>query len=391
LALHDTAGGGRAPLRVLFYVQHLLGTGHIHRAKLLAAAMIETDMDVHVIRGGMPGTEMPAGASLIQLPPLRAKDRTFSALVDESGAEPSPQWLERRRRCLLRRFRALRPDIVVIESFPFGRRKLRFELVPLLDEIQHTRPRPLVACSVRDIVQSRKPSRIQETVALLRTRFDHVMVHGDPNFIEFGESFPAVARIADRLHYTGYVAPRIRSSRSTAERNEVLVSGGGGAVSANLLTTAIEARCQSGLATTRWRILAGPNIAAGEFDALRARASDGVYVERNRSDFPELLRRCRVSVSQCGYNTAIDLIQSRARAVVVPFEGDGESEQRLRAAKLAERGLITVLSERDLAPASLAEAVDRCAVLPRPAAAHLDMDGAEASARFLLDAWRNAP
>ena len=138
-----------------------------------------------------------------------------------------------------------------------------------------------------------------------------------------------------------------------------------------------------------WRILAGPNIPQRIFDALEADAGEGVVVERNRADFAMLLRNCTISVSQCGYNTAIDLIQSGVRSVVVPFEGSGETEQLLRARKLAQRGLAQLLTETELSPGSLAKAIDLCSVQPPPGQPGLNLDGAARSARFISDIWRD--
>jgi predicted glycosyltransferase len=89
-----------------------------------------------------------------------------------------------------------------------------------------------------------------------------------------------------------------------------------------------------------------------------------------------------VSVSQGGYNTVMELIAARARAVVVPFAAPGESEQALRARLLAERGLITLVEE-GAPPARLAAAIDAAAERPRPAAGALDLDGATTTARLV--------
>ena len=43
----------------------------------------------------------------------------------------------------------------MIEAFPFGRRQMRFELLPLLDAIAAMTPKPLLVTSVRDILQER--------------------------------------------------------------------------------------------------------------------------------------------------------------------------------------------------------------------------------------------
>jgi predicted glycosyltransferase len=73
---------------------------------------------------------------------------------------------------------------------------------------------------------------------------------------------------------------------------------------------------------------------------------------------------------------------------VVPFEGDGETEQLLRARKLSERGLVDIVTEDDLSPGILAASIDRLSSAPKPGQSGLDLNGATGSARFLLDTWR---
>src|SRR6185503_11137139 len=201
--------------------------------------------------------------------------------------------------------------------------------------------------------------REKEIVECFEYFYDHLLVHGDPRLARFERSFGGTARIADKLHYTGFVVQDAAPEGGDAGAEEVLVSAGGGAVGQRLLETAIAARALSSLRDRNWRVLAGIN--AEDFGALQARAGNGVIVERFRNDFTLRLRNCVLSVSQAGYNTVLETLQARARAVVVPFAGVAESEQTLRANLLAERGLLEVVEEAALTPATLAAAIDRAA------------------------------
>ena len=67
----------------------------------------------------------------------------------------------------------------------------------------------------------------------------------------------------------------------------------------------------------------------------------------------------------------------------MPFTGAGETEQRLRAARLAEGGLVQVVDEGELTPAALAGAPDAALAAPPAAAAGLDLDGAAKSAALI--------
>ena len=382
---------------VLFHVQHLLGIGHLTRAATLARRLAAEGAGVTVASGGDPvaGVDF-GGARLVQLPPARVADRRFSELLDAHGDPADDAWKARRRARLLGLYEEVGPDVVLTELFPFGRRQLRFELLPLLDRAAADRARtgrPRIACSVRDIlVQSPKPERTREMLDLVRRYYDLVLVHGDPRFVSLDATFPHAREIADRIAYTGYVVARSEGSPGEPERTaeedggEVIVSAGGGAVGGRLLEAALAARPRTPLADAGWRLLAGANLPESDFRTLAARAPKGVAVERFRPDFRSLLGRARLSISQGGYNTLMEVLDAGVRAVVVPYAGGLETEQTLRADLLVARGLVEVVGEEGFGPESIAAAVSRALVKPPPGGlAGVDTSGAAAAARALRD------
>jgi predicted glycosyltransferase len=230
-------------------------------------------------------------------------------------------------------------------------------------------------------------------LALFERYFDHLLVHGDPAFIGFDRTFRHAARIAGRMHYTGYVVESAVPVGHCAGRDggagtdEVIVSAGGGAVGRRLLETAARARPLTALADRTWRQLVGVNAEPTEYDALTTLAGEigegRIIVERARADFTQLLANCLLSVSQVGYNTIMETLHAGARAVVVPWAGGAETEQALRANLLAERGLVEVVEEDALDPETLAAAIDRAALRPRRAGQAIDLGGAQRSAALL--------
>jgi predicted glycosyltransferase len=345
--------------RVLFHVQHLLGIGHLRRAATLARTMAAAGLDVLLVSGGAPVELDLGGARLHLLPPLKARDQDLRELARLDGSEPDDAFLDKRRDELLALFAVEAPDVLITEQFPFGRTRLRFELLPLLDAARQRKPRPLIVTSVRDVVRrTARAERVAETVKLFDA-FDLALIHADPTLVPFGGSFAAFDAIADRCVYTGYVADDDAppTSSTTDGAGEVVVSVGGGAVGAPLLQAAIAARPLSKLADRRWRLLVGANLPCSARTALKA--SDGIVVEPARSDFPALLGRAALSVSQAGYNTVVETLRFADRAVLVPFATERESEQTDRAQALASRGLVSVVLPARLSPATLAEAIDR--------------------------------
>jgi predicted glycosyltransferase len=378
-------------IRLFLYVQHLLGVGHLQRMGHLARALAANGAAVDLVSGGLPQPGFEAGgARLLQLPPARAEDDRFQTLVDEAGRPVSEDWRAARRALLLAHLAEAKPDLVVTETFPFGRRLLRFELEPLVENTRAMPHRPRLVASIRDILGGLKtPEKSQAAAAYARAHYDAVLVHGDPELIGLKESFAPADSIASIVRYTGYVtgpscadlAPAARSAR-----RGVLVSAGGGPVGEALLRSAIGARPLSRLAAEPWRLMVAHALPQSVFAALQEAAGPGVTVERSRPDFPALLARARLSISQAGYNTTTELLAARTPAVLVPFLGRGETEQRVRAARLESLGLAVRLEETDLAPATLAAAIDRAADLnPDQSAARFSLEGAAESARLLLE------
>jgi predicted glycosyltransferase len=378
--------------RVLFYVQHLLGIGHLRRTATVARALDAAGLDVTVVSGGSPIPELDIGAArLCQLPPVRAVDLFFKVLVDENDQQIDDAWRARRAEALMQAWQEIRPHVLMFELFPFGRRQMRFELLPLLDVAISQPNRPKVVCSVRDIlVGQNKPGRNDEMIDLINRYFDHVLIHGDPNLISFDETFPHAEQLGEKSAYTGYVVDTSGKSGGPDSPgfDEVIVSAGGGAVGDQLLRTAMQARAHSTLSDRTWRLLVGYTVPETDFEGLKAEAPEGVIVERARSDFTSLLANCSVTISQGGYNTIMETLYAGARAVVVPYAGGIETEQTLRARLLSDQGVLNIVDEDTLSPEILAAAVDKAVAGP-PAGAFIDTGGAKRSAAMVKN-WAEA-
>jgi predicted glycosyltransferase len=369
--------------RVFFYVQHLLGIGHLARASRIAAALADDGFEVTVVTGGSPVAGFPGpGVHHVALPPLLSGDAGFSGLVDEHGQPVDDAFKEKRRDLLLAAFHACRPDIVLLEAFPFGRRQVRFELLPLLDAIAATTPKPLVMTSLRDILQERaKPGRDEETVGLIKQHFDRVLVHGDPSFARLEDTFPLASEIADKVSYTGLVAAP--PPAPAAEQFDVVVSAGGGAVGIDLIRAALGAA--NTITGGRWCLISGPNLRQEDFDAVTAQAPAHVSVFRFRRDFASLLSSARLSVSQAGYNTVCDVLRAGCQSLLIPFTAGGETEQTTRALRLEKLGLAQVLTEDNLTVESMRTAIERALSNTETRTHALDLNGAQRTATILRD------
>ncbi|MCW8883951.1 MAG: glycosyltransferase [Motiliproteus sp.] len=383
--------------KILFYVQHLLGIGHVKRASLLVDAWVKFGFEVIVVSGGeaVVGFDFP-GAKQVQLPAIKAADASFSGLVDKHDEPLTEAFKVDRKQRLLEAYNHFQPDILVLENYPFGRRQLRWELDPLLQLSHSQHCRPMIVASVRDILQARKESRRQETLEKLANYFDCVMVHGDPDFIPLSSSFPEASSIRSQICYSGYVCQSIetRGTEGTVPlgNDEVIVSAGGGAVGYQLMVAALEARTNSIAADATWRFLVGPNLPKAQLQQLQKQVGSGVIIESVRPDFPQLLENCRLSISQAGYNTVMDILVAGCASVLVPFVCSGETEQMTRTRRLHQLGLCTMLEERELSGKSMATAIESALKIGdgeryREGQPAIDLNGAEQSAQQLLEQW----
>ncbi|NOT60191.1 MAG: glycosyl transferase [Acidobacteria bacterium] len=373
--------------RILFYCQSLLGIGHFIRSRELLFAL--RDFEVCFLYGGesIPGFDWPAWVEVVYLPALRS-DTAFENLYVVDGEATLEEVKAQRKELLLATFDRFAPDALMIELFPFGRGKFKFELLPLLAHARATNPQIKIACSLRDILVTRAQQNRYQTdvVKTMNQYFDWLLVHADPRVQTLEESFGGVADLTCPLHYTGYVAqpsPEVTHHESVPL---ILVSIGGGRVGHELIECVFAA---SPLVATPHgiQVFTGPHIPADVFEQLRIQAAllPHVTLSRHTTEFPAWLRRASLSISMAGYNTCMDILAARADALVYPFHEHDNDEQTRRAHKLAQLGLVGVIEPAQLTPRYCANEITRRlrSVQVAPAQ-NIDLDGANRTAAILV-------
>lgn len=372
--------------RALIAVTHLLGSGHLVRAANLARALAADGFSVTLVSGGMPLRAMEREPfTFVQLPPVRTEGVDFRNLLDEHGQPATAERMADRVARLERLAAELRPDVVVTEHFPFGRRQMAGEFLALIAAARAANPKALVLSSVRDVLVRPRPRRIAEANERIASLFDAALVHGDEGFLPLDRSWPVEEGIAAKLRYTGYLA-EASAPEAAVENGEILVSGGGSAAALPLFSLAIAA-ARLGSVDWRWRILVGRGVAEDAFQRLVADAPAHVAVERARPDFPVLLAGCGLSISQAGYNTVLDLVAARRPAIVVPFDAGNETEQAIRAEAMEQAGLALCLwlsGSQAVTPVALTAAV--AASIGRiPSVPGIALEGARNAAAMVRD------
>ncbi|WP_170578385.1 glycosyltransferase family protein [Ruegeria arenilitoris] len=374
-------------MKVMIVVTHLLGTGHLSRALTLGRAFVRAGHETFVVSGGMPAPQLDsAGMTLLGLPPLRSDGTDFTRLLTQSDEVADAAYLTSRETALVAAVQNFAPDVLITELFPFGRRSLAAEFNAALEAAWNLPRRPVVLGSIRDILAPpSKASKAERTEEIVCRYYDGILVHSDQSVVPLEVSWPVTDRLRSRLFYTGFVAPEAPVPHPDAVGDgEILVSAGGGSVGQPIFRAAIEAAQK--MPNRRWRLLVGGQDARARIDQLSQLVGDAqVTLEPVRPDFRQMLPHAAASVSMCGYNTALDILQSGTPAVFIPFDDGKEVEQGLRGQSLSDLSAIDVLPSKSLNGDSLARAVASVmADGPRPVSAQ-GFDGAARSVEIAVN------
>lgn len=415
--------------RIVFHSQHLVGVGHHFRNLQIVRALAEAH-EVHFVDGGrpVPGADAPGSVKSIRLAPISL---TSQGLTSEDPTRNIEEVLEARQRALNEAVRRICPDVFVIEFFPFDRWMLRPELEPAIETARSINRDVKVICSLRDIPARARTTDLsglpipeaqrvgdrlrfysvpsggrrrqdismsrryyEEVVPTLNACFDALLVHADPRVSRLEDCFPWVKDIAIPVVYTGYVAEKQNGERHPSDKSGpedghefVLVSAGGGLDGYELAAPCIEAwkrlQEQGAVEGRKMVIFSGLFVEDAHYEALRRMCADGPFrLERFAPGFLRWMQGADLSISRAGYNTCMNALETRTRALLVPSRLS--EDQALRARKLADLGLAEVVSPDGLTPHRIAEAILRG--LSQPPVDHdLALNGAEQTSRFITN------
>jgi predicted glycosyltransferase len=378
---------------IVLYCQYVWGMGHLFRSVELARAL--SGHRVLLVAGGQEvALDLPGHVELVRLPAL-FMDEHFTTLIPGAGGRSVEAVQRQRRELLAALFEHARPEVFIVELYPFGRSAFGFELEPLLAAIRRNAyGRTRTVCSLRDVLVEKRdiPAYEARVVDALNRWFDLLLVHSDERLLPLDESFSRLGDIRVPKVYTGFVAPQPEPEKGGELRRDlglqpgeklVVASSGGGRAGYRLLKPVLTAcRQLQGRRGLRLALFTGPFMAEGEFNDLQAMAGGGLSVRRFTPRFLDFLSAADLSVSLAGYNTCMNLLVTGVPALVLPYAR--QREQPLRIERLKPCLPLTVLDEGDLAPERLAAAIENGLQLKRRLGPPpVNLDGAARTARYL--------
>ncbi len=377
--------------KLLFYCQHILGIGHLVRSMEIVRGLL-ADFEVCFVNGGQVVEDfpIPVGVQVLNLPAI-ATDPEFQALQTIDSDQDLAAVLETRKAILLDRVERFEPDVLVIELFPFGRRRFSTELIPCIERAKARGAK--VVCSLRDIVVTKQDQARHEAkiCRLMNQYFDLLLIHGDPAFQPLELSFSRVQDLHCPVFYTGYVVQASTQAEAALtpmnrDRPLILTSVGGGRFGHELLLCVVASAQYLEHLPHQILVFTGPFCPPDVFAnlAAAARSCPHVTLQRYTPNLLAYLHQADLSISMAGYNTTLNVLTSGVRAMVLPFTGNDDQEQTLRAERLEALDLVQVIRPDGLQPERLAQQVMDC-LQWRPSTRSFDFRGVEKTAAYLRD------
>ncbi|MDZ8138396.1 MAG: glycosyltransferase [Nostoc sp. DedQUE04] len=389
--------------RIMFYCQHILGMGHLVRSREIVRGLTK-DFQVCFINGGeiIQGFEIPAGVEVINLPVIKT-DLESAELQVLDDAFSLSEAKDIRKNRLLEIFKQFQPDILIVELFPFGRRRFSFELIPLLELAKSNKGSTKIVSSLRDIVviKPEKQVKHEEKVCnLINKYFDILLVHSDPELVSLEATFSRVNDLKCQVYYTGYVVQDPPKNLILTDEDReiiksdkplILASVGGGRFGHELLECVVNtAPFLEKLLPHHIQVFTGPFIPNSKFKNLQemAKFSKNIYIRRYTPYLLNYMKKADLSINMSGYNTIMNILTTGVRAMILPFTGNQEQEQIIRAEKLSDLGIVKFINHNYLQPDYLAINIINY-LKEQPNKINFDSGGVEKTVNILRECFKS--
>ena len=352
----------------LLYSYDALGLGHARRMTGIARAVLPSRPDLSALlvtcSPQIDALPVPVGLDYVKLPSAR-KLSTSQYVARTMRLEPD-RLRDLRATILEEVARSFQPDLFLCDKSPSG---LMGELAPTLDRLRADSPATRMVLGWRDILDAPELMRSEWRKTGVLTHidrwYDEVWVYGDPALFDVREEYDLPRHIADRVRYIGYLSPHLAPEAVADARAELevlapgeagsgpiaLVTVGGGEDGESVLARWIQAVRAGRLPKTMRSVLVtGPMMPEDAQARIVEAAPSSCVVTRYIGGLEVYTAAADLVVCMAGYNTACEVLGARTPTVMVP-RASQRDEQRLRASRLAERGLVDMIEPTESAEA----------------------------------------
>ncbi|MDE2396335.1 MAG: hypothetical protein KGM91_12935 [Burkholderiales bacterium] len=396
--IFGTRRGGAAATKVCIYSHDTFGLGHLRRNLAIADQLLrsENPFEVWLLTGSpvIRQLPLPAGLHVQPLPPVvKTGAERYAARAPGQVFGLTKGY---REALIMKLVGEQCPDVFLVDHAPAG---MNGELLSTLALIRNELPRTRTVLGLRDILDSpesvRRTWQEQDIPALIEHAYDDLFVYGSERLHDVVSAYGLSAKLAQRVKYCGYVVGPARFEQLRAAANGkvcwdrqrsgsrpvVLVTAGGGGDGHFLMDAYLQGVCKGAANDFYSVIVTGPLMPGPESEALQAAAAgrDDVEIVAFATEPMPSIRAADLVVSMAGYNTCVELLAARKKAILVP-RSVPRQEQKLRADLLAGLGLFESVEADAATAATLAHRVPRALAAPLAGEAcwaAVDLRGAE--------------
>lgn len=382
-----------AGTRMAIFSHDTLGLGHLQRSLNISRALTARFPGLSILLlTGSPAVHryaLPQGVDYIKLPAVRKVGsenyQARSLGLSDAGI------LRLRSNILLRSVQDYDPHVLLVDHAPVG---MKGELRPALEWLRENRPDCITMLGLRDVLDD--PESVVASwqehgiYDVLRELYQHILIYGQVDVFDPATAYRFPPELKKKVSYCNYVAelepeagaPDVeRDVGPKSAKPLVVVTVGGGDGGEPLIGAYLDMLSSStGTIGYDTILLTGPFLDRDALDRFRAQAS-GLPV--TLLDFvpstSPFLERADLVICTGGYNTVVQTLRWGKKALLVPRVMH-RAEQLLRASRLAELGLVTLLPPAELTTERLRECVH--ALLADPAQ---PLAEARAGARIRFD------
>lgn len=325
--------------------QHSNGVGHVTRCSTLAQSLTSIS-SVTMFSGGPPIADYspPPGVDFIQLPATRWDLAADARPVPVDAGYTLDEVDRVRSKILVDRYLRVKPQVIVIDYFPFGPQRFGKALNALLDILEKEPRRPITISSIRACPSAKLwdteiPAKWVNRQ--LFEKFSGVFHHADPNLFPLPSlgSYVASALSGISVWQTGFIRRPFKKLDQIGPSNGLLLTvGGGSALGARLLKRWVKAAKAGSSGVFPVNVVCGAMMSARDRESVRAEQDVNVTVHDYVGVMDELIASSRAVVCLGGYNTLVEALS--LSKPVLAFPNSELGDQALQVAGLYSKGML---------------------------------------------------
>ncbi len=352
-------------LRLLIYSHDTFGLGHLQRCLKISRALMNRFPGLAIlIATGSPVVhryQLPAGVDYVKLPAVRKiGPEEYEARILATSYE---RIIAVRTSLLSGLVQTFQPQALLVDHSPTG---MKGEMLPALRWLQQSFPDCVKILGLRDIIDD--PESVHQVwtrggvYRVLEELYDHVLVYGSKQIFDTSTEYQFPEVVRNKTTYCNYIreTPGARSAsgrrtKKSGRKKQVVVTigggdGGGEIVIGNYLAMV---RKYAHVIDFESTIITGPFLPdelAKDFERM-AKSLPVTLKGFVRSTTP-FFRSSDLVISTAGYNSISQILEAGKRAIIIPRILH-RNEQLIRAKRLAELGIVSMIHPDDVNADSL--------------------------------------